>query len=94
MAPKTQPAYQTKDASLQDVRPNDFREITQFLANFHELAHNLGGLRHAIARLELNDIKKLEYECNVWRVEMLKQCRTSGKQDYNAGFPHGGDLRA
>ena len=39
MAPKrTQDAYAQKDAALPDVRPNDFQEIGQFWASFHEIA--------------------------------------------------------
>ena len=59
--------------ALPDVRPNDFYKIGQFLASFHKIAHNSGALRRAFARLELNDIKKLEFECNMWRVQMIAQ---------------------
>ena len=73
MAPKPQNAYKHKDAPLPDVRPNDYLEIAKFLAALHEIAHNSVGLRHDFARLELNDIKKLEFECSMWRVQMLQQ---------------------
>ena len=73
MAPKKQDAYDKKDEPLTEVRPNDYLDFAKFLAALHEIAHNSGGLRHAFSRLELNDIKKLEFECNMWRVQMLQQ---------------------
>ena len=70
MAPKKiQDAYRQRDAPLTEVRPQDCDEIARFLADFHELAHNSGGLRYAIARLNVHDIQKLEFECNMWRAQ-------------------------
>ena len=73
MAPKKQDAYDKKGAPLPEVRPNEYLEIAKFLASLHDIAHNTGRLRHTFTRLELNDIKKLEFECNLWRVQMLQQ---------------------
>ena len=67
MAPKkTQDAYVNRHAALPDVRPHDCMEISRWLTTFHEIAHNF-------ARLELNDVKKLEFECDMWRVQMISQ---------------------
>ena len=53
------------------------------MANFHDFAHTSGGLHHAFARLELNDIRKLEYKCNVWRVQTV-EALTPARQPWQA----------
>ena len=52
-----------------DVRPQDFHDIACWLAPGREITH---GLRHAFARLDVNDIIRLEQECSIWRSRMLQ----------------------
>ena len=67
MAPKAvDRAYASQDAPLLDVRPGDFDDIARWLPAGRQIMHS-GGLRHAFARLELNDILRLEQECSIWR---------------------------
>ena len=69
MAPK-QDAYAVRDALLTEIRPHDFDDIARWLAAGRQITHS-GGLRHAFARLDVNDVIRLEQECAIWRARML-----------------------
>ena len=49
-----------------EVRPQDFDDIARWLSARRQITHS-GGLRHAFARLDVNDVLRLEQECSIWR---------------------------
>ena len=67
MAPKVDAS---RDAPLTEVRPQDFDDIARWLSAVRQITHS-GGLRHAFARLDVNDILRLEQECSIWHSRMM-----------------------